>query len=107
MEAVENIGSGIRGIYTLCRDYGVAEPKIAVSDNWFTVIFPRPQREGDKTQIDAKGQVRGQEGQVALQKWEVAILEMCASQVRQAHNFWNRLVLPGERGFLDVGWKSF
>ena len=28
MEAVENIGSGIKRIRTLCREYGVAEPKI-------------------------------------------------------------------------------
>jgi ATP-dependent DNA helicase RecG len=26
----------------LCREYGVAEPIIAVSEHWFTVTFPRP-----------------------------------------------------------------
>ncbi|NTU44153.1 MAG: hypothetical protein HGA99_01345 [Chlorobiaceae bacterium] len=38
---VEHIGSGIRRIRNLCRDYGVAEPLIEVSEHWFTVTFPR------------------------------------------------------------------
>ena len=42
MEAVEHIGSGIRRIRNLCRDYGVAEPQIEVSEHWFTLTFPRP-----------------------------------------------------------------
>ena len=42
MEAVEHIGSGIKRIRNLCREYGVAEPQIEVSEHWFTVIFPRP-----------------------------------------------------------------
>ena len=43
MEAVENIGSGIKRIRNLCREYGVAAPKIEVSEHWFTVTFPRPE----------------------------------------------------------------
>ena len=42
MEAVEHIGSGIKRIRNLCREYGVAEPQIEVSAHWFTVVFPRP-----------------------------------------------------------------
>lgn len=42
MEAVEHIGSGIKRIRNLCREYGVGEPEIEVSEHWFTVIFPRP-----------------------------------------------------------------
>lgn len=42
MEAVEHIGSGIKRIRNLCREYGVGEPRIEVSEHWFTVIFPRP-----------------------------------------------------------------
>lgn len=110
MEAVENIGSGIRRIYNLCRGYGVEEPKIAVSDNWFTVIFPRPQGEGDKTQIEAKGQVRGQEGQVggqegqvALQKWEVAILEMCACQAATGSQLLESAGFTRRTGFFRRG----
>jgi len=41
-EAVEHIGSGIKRIRGLCREYGVAEPRIEVSEHWFTMIFPRP-----------------------------------------------------------------
>lgn len=41
MEAVEHIGSGIKRIRNLCREYGVDEPKIEVSENWFTVTFGR------------------------------------------------------------------
>lgn len=41
MEAVENIGSGIRRIRNLCKEYGVAEPKIEVSEHWFTMTFLR------------------------------------------------------------------
>lgn len=42
MEAVEHIGSGIKRIRDLCRDYGVEKPVIEVSDSWVTIIFPRP-----------------------------------------------------------------
>jgi hypothetical protein len=42
MEAVEHIGSGIKRIRNLCREYGVDEPRIEVSEHWFTVVFPRP-----------------------------------------------------------------
>ncbi len=41
MNLVEQIGSGIQRIRDLCRDYGVAEPKFEVSENWVTVAFPR------------------------------------------------------------------
>ena len=40
--AVENIGSGIRRIRELCREHGVAEPVIDVSEHWGTTIFFRP-----------------------------------------------------------------
>jgi len=87
MEAVENIGSGIRRIYNICQDYGLSKPKIEVSENWFTVTFPRPQAEPDKAWQKAKGkergqegQERGQEGQPTLQDWEIAMLEMCSGQ---------------------------
>ena len=42
MDVVENIGSGIKRIRDLCRDRGVAEPTIDVSDHWVTVTFSRP-----------------------------------------------------------------
>ena len=42
MGLVEQIGSGIRRIRQLCRDYKVAEPLIDVSENWVTTTFARP-----------------------------------------------------------------
>jgi len=42
MEAVEHIGSGIRRIRDLCREYGVAEPVFEVAEHWVTTTFPRP-----------------------------------------------------------------
>ena len=42
MDVVENIGSGIKRIRDLCREHGVAEPMIDVSEHWVTVTFPRP-----------------------------------------------------------------
>ena len=41
MGLVEQIGSGIRRIRQLCRDYSVAEPVIDVSENWVTTTFAR------------------------------------------------------------------
>jgi ATP-dependent DNA helicase RecG len=46
MEAVEHIGSGIKRIRRLCAEYGVTEPRIEVSEYWFTVIFLRPVEQG-------------------------------------------------------------
>lgn len=41
MRLVEQVGSGIRRIRELCRDYGVTEPTIDVSENWVTTTFAR------------------------------------------------------------------
>lgn len=41
MGLVEQVGSGIRRIRELCRDYGIAEPIIDVSENWVTTTFAR------------------------------------------------------------------
>jgi len=41
MDAVEHIGSGIKRIRNPCREYGIAEPRIEVSANWFTMTFRR------------------------------------------------------------------
>lgn len=55
MEAVEHIGSGIKRIRGLCREYGVAEPRIEVSEHWFSVSFPRPAMPDD----DAHPEIHG------------------------------------------------
>ena len=49
MDVVEQIGSGIRRIRQLCREHGVAEPVIDVSEHWVTTTFFRPTAEvGDQ-----------------------------------------------------------
>jgi ATP-dependent DNA helicase RecG len=68
MEAVEHIGSGIKRIRNLCREYGVAEPRIEVSEHWFTVIFPRPEVEAEPVIEQVTLQVEIQEAQVEAQE---------------------------------------
>ena len=53
MEMVEKIGSGIQRIRNLCREHGVPEPVIEVSDFWVTTIFPRLEIQ-DRDQDDIK-----------------------------------------------------
>jgi ATP-dependent DNA helicase RecG len=60
MEAVEHIGSGIKRIRSLCREYGVAEPHINVSEHWFTVTFPRTEAQVGNGQAEFKSQVTGE-----------------------------------------------
>ena len=58
MGLVEQIGSGIRRIRQLCRDYEVAEPRIDVSENWVTTTFTRPvEHAADRTTRHAAPQV--------------------------------------------------
>ena len=45
MDVVEQIGSGIRRIREQCREQGVAEPVIEVSEHWVTTTFKRPPAE--------------------------------------------------------------
>ena len=47
MEAVERIGSGIRRIRDLCREQGLGEPVIEVSESWITTTFKRPTAESE------------------------------------------------------------
>ncbi|GAB4346221.1 MAG: helix-turn-helix domain-containing protein [Desulfobulbaceae bacterium] len=61
MDVVEHIGSGIKRIRNLCREYGVAEPKIEVSEHWFTVIFPRPEFPEDRQAKSALDQAEAHE----------------------------------------------
>ena len=46
MGMVEQIGSGIRRIRQECRDYGVEEPVIEVSNNWVVTTFKRQVEHG-------------------------------------------------------------
>lgn len=42
MNLVEHIGSGIKRIKDLCREYKVKEPLLECNQNWVTVTFLRP-----------------------------------------------------------------
>ena len=55
MEAVEHIGSGIRRIRDLCREWGVPAPLFEVSEHWVTVTFRRPALRGDSVGRDLQG----------------------------------------------------
>ncbi|UUX93894.1 hypothetical protein L6E24_12460 [Methanoplanus endosymbiosus] len=65
MNLVEQIGSGIRRIRWMCRDYGVAEPDIEVSGSWVTVTFRRPVLSGEQKSESgqSQGRVRAESGQ--------------------------------------------
>ena len=61
MKAVERIGSGIRRIRDLCREHGVAEPVIKISDHWVTTTFPRLARHtGDQVETKSESQPESQ-----------------------------------------------
>jgi len=63
MDLVEKIGSGIKRIRQMCRDYEVAEPVFEVSEHWVTTTFKRP-----------TGQVEDQVGtKLALSRDQVRI----------------------------------
>ena len=47
MDVVEHIGSGIRRILDRCREHGVRQPMIDVTEHWVTVTFPRPDQDDD------------------------------------------------------------
>ena len=71
MDVVENIGSGIKRVRDLCREHGVAEPMIDVSEHWVTVTFPRPVAQDGWGTVDAAGvstAIAGRQAQEATGK---------------------------------------
>ena len=75
MDAVEHIGSGIRRIRDLCREWGVPAPVIDVSDHWVTVGFRRPVVGGEGSGATSEGPGRDQLGtKSAPSRHQVAIL---------------------------------
>ncbi len=85
MEAVENIGSGIRRIRDLCREHGVAEPVIEVSESWVTTIFERPDElAGSRTGAQSRPasfQVGDQVGaELGLSRDQVDIVYNCLKE---------------------------
>ncbi len=74
MGMVEQVGSGIKRIREMCRDYGVAEPVIEVSENWVTTTFKRPIEE-------VTGEVPHQVGtKLALSQHQVEIMNKCVQE---------------------------
>ena len=82
MEVVEHIGSGIRRIRDLCREWGVPAPVIDVSEHWVTVIFRRPAMGGEGSGETSEGSGRHQVGtKSAPSRHQVKILrESLAAQ---------------------------
>ncbi len=82
MEMVEKIGSGIRRIRDMCKEYGVAEPVIEVSDFWVTVTFTRPDIEQSTNQVGTKSAPsRHQVGtKSAPSRHQVEVLQNCVSE---------------------------
>ena len=77
MEAVERIGSGIRRIRDLCREHGVAEPVIDVSDHWVTTTFPRPAdqvRDQDRTKSKSQPESRPESQPESLEQRVLLLL---------------------------------
>ena len=67
MNAVENIGSGIKRFRDLCREHGVAAPIIDVSEHWVTVTFPRAAAQGDEgTGADGRPSTPGADREMQL-----------------------------------------
>ena len=62
MDAVERIGSGIRRIWDLCREHGLGEPVIEVSESWVTTTFRRPITESEEEAGDRSALSRHQVG---------------------------------------------
>lgn len=102
MGMVEQIGSGIRRIRQECRDYGVEEPVIEVSDHWVTTTFARhaeqlprmsrpssqiprprhaatPNQEAQDPEQEAQDEAGPNPDQPSggLQKWEISVLRAC------------------------------
>ncbi len=43
MDLVENVGSGIKRMKEEMKSYGLTGPEFEISEDWFTIIFKRPQ----------------------------------------------------------------
>lgn len=71
MGMVERVGSGIKRIREMCRDYEVAEPVIEVSESWVTTTFKRPIEK-------VIGEIPNQVGtKLALSRHQVEIMNKC------------------------------
>ena len=69
MDVVEQVGSGIRRIRDRCREHGVPEPAIEVSEHWVTVTFPRtdPEGAGPECEPESGPESRPESGQASAE----------------------------------------
>jgi ATP-dependent DNA helicase RecG len=81
MDVVEQLGSGIKRILELSREYGTPEPVIETDNNWVTITFPRdPAKAGipEESEGPVEGPVGGPvEGPVSLSVLKQKILLQC------------------------------
>ena len=112
MDVVEEIGTGIRRIRDLCREWGVPKPAIYVSEHWVTVTFRRPAWGGGGSEETSEAPSRHQVGtKSAPSRHQVAILrkslsaqpmtELMAVVGRKDRTKFRNQVL---RPLLDAGW---
>jgi len=81
MEAVENIGSGIRRIRDLCREHGVAEPLIEVSESWVTTTFERPgEPAGSQASTKSRPELSQVGTKLGLSRDQVDIIRNCLKE---------------------------
>ena len=105
MGLVEQVGSGIRRIRELCRDYGVNEPTIDVSENWVTTTFAR-QIEHAASQVPDKSptstlQVRNLIRSLDGERTRVEILQSLGLKDRT--NLANEYIQPAlAAGFIEM-----
>ena len=112
MDAVEHIGSGIRRIRDLCREWGVPAPVIDVSEHWVTVTFRRPALGGEGSGATSEGPARDQVGtKSAPSRHQVEILRkslsaqpmtelMAVAGRKDRTKFRNQVLRP----LLEAGW---
>ena len=112
MDAVEHIGTGVRRIRDLCREWDVDAPIFDISDHWVTVTFPRPpvSRQGARrARRDQTGRLPSTKS--APSRHQVAILHkslspqpitalMAVMRRKDRTKFRNQVVRP----LLEAGW---
>lgn len=112
MDAVEQIGTGIRRIRDLCREWEVPAPAIDVSEGWVTVTFRRVAWGGEGSEATSKRPGRDQVGtKLAPSRHQVRILRkslaaqpitelMAVVERKDRTKFRNQVLRP----LLDAGW---
>jgi ATP-dependent DNA helicase RecG len=109
MDLVEQIGSGIKRIMQLCRDYDVQTPKVHVEDNWVTVIFPRGQAKSDSTDNNITEQVTEQVTEEIKKLIQACSSELSRNELqtklklKHRVNFTNNYLKPAiKAGFIEM-----